>query len=601
MKKSSLTTAVVAGLAGAAGLVNVSNAVNVNPDGLGQVLIYPYYTVNGGNSTLISVVNTTNDVKAVKVRFLENLNSQEVLDFNLYLSPFDVWTGGAYDIGTEGGVMITRDKSCTVPYFYQQFADAGMDATNLTNADSGGNYQGFFKNFQYAALVNGVPGHNADGGPSDLARTREGHLEMIEMGRVVDDGDILTDAPLPTEGSTSAVDDAPNPAPYTGSRLANAATHVNGVPRDCQALLDAFRVVDGVQGQWQVDVNSDVDTPNGGLFGGAEIVNAQEGTNMSYNADALEGFFQTAGLDLHSFTGDILPNLTQADPASTVVFDNGTLITLEFGLDENLNGHTGLDAVSAAFMHNQIYNEYVTTPGAGAASEWVITFPTKLMHIDDTILEVERRPFTQAFNWAAGGACEAIELSFWDREEQVSGRGTSSGDNCPSPLPPGQASCDETPNVVVPDLCFETNVLAFNQGGIIEYIEESSVLGSRWAINVPLVDLYAASGNPAADANYFHEGWVRIDFTRDSDKLPTNHFTISDAELSGAYNVVQGLPVTGFWAAQYVNGELSEGVLANYSGLHRHRADRTGYATDDPTPGLDSPGTLPEENGFAWS
>ena len=93
MKKNSLTTAVVAGIAGVAGLASVSNAVNLNPDGLGQVLIYPYYTVNAGNSTLLSVVNTTDEVKAVKVRFLEALNSREVLDFNLYLSPFDVWTG----------------------------------------------------------------------------------------------------------------------------------------------------------------------------------------------------------------------------------------------------------------------------------------------------------------------------------------------------------------------------------------------------------------------------------------------------------------------------------------------------------------------------
>mgnify|MGYP006197685173 CR=1 FL=1 len=108
MKKSSLTTAVVAGLAGAAGLVNVSNAVNINPDGLGQVLIYPYYTVNEGNTTLLSVVNTTDSVKAVKVRFLEGLNSREVLDFNLYLSPFDVWAASVRRTDA-GAAVFTED------------------------------------------------------------------------------------------------------------------------------------------------------------------------------------------------------------------------------------------------------------------------------------------------------------------------------------------------------------------------------------------------------------------------------------------------------------------------------------------------------------
>jgi hypothetical protein len=123
MKKSSLTTAVVAGIVGAAGLVSVSNAVNINPDGLGQALIYPYYTVNKGNNTLISVVNTTNQTKAVKVRFLEGRDSLEVLDFNLYMSPFDVWTAAVVSDGPEGtspaaapaARMFTSDTSCTVP------------------------------------------------------------------------------------------------------------------------------------------------------------------------------------------------------------------------------------------------------------------------------------------------------------------------------------------------------------------------------------------------------------------------------------------------------------------------------------------------------
>ena len=41
MKRNSLTTAVVAGIAGVAGFAGLANAVDLNPDGLGQVLIYP--------------------------------------------------------------------------------------------------------------------------------------------------------------------------------------------------------------------------------------------------------------------------------------------------------------------------------------------------------------------------------------------------------------------------------------------------------------------------------------------------------------------------------------------------------------------------------
>ena len=94
-KKKSLCAA-LAGI-GALGAAGAAQAVNLNPDGLGQVLIYPYYTTRtdpSGNAynSLLSVVNTTASVKAVKVRFLEGKNSQEVLDFNLFLSPKDVWT-----------------------------------------------------------------------------------------------------------------------------------------------------------------------------------------------------------------------------------------------------------------------------------------------------------------------------------------------------------------------------------------------------------------------------------------------------------------------------------------------------------------------------
>ncbi len=96
MNKNSLTTAVIAGLAGVAGIANMASAVNLNPDGLGQVLLYPYYTVNAGQHTLLSVVNTTDVGKAVKVRFLEGYDSREVLDFNLFLSPFDVWTANVF-------------------------------------------------------------------------------------------------------------------------------------------------------------------------------------------------------------------------------------------------------------------------------------------------------------------------------------------------------------------------------------------------------------------------------------------------------------------------------------------------------------------------
>ena len=85
MKKNILSLAVAASVAGA----SAQAAMYLNPEGTGQVLLFPYYNAEGSNETSIHIVNTTNDAKAVKVRILEYVNSQEVLDFNLYMSAED--------------------------------------------------------------------------------------------------------------------------------------------------------------------------------------------------------------------------------------------------------------------------------------------------------------------------------------------------------------------------------------------------------------------------------------------------------------------------------------------------------------------------------
>lgn len=142
MRRKVLSAAVIA-LAS----VGSAQAVNISGNGMGEVLIFPYFTVNGGNETLISVVNTTDHTKAVKVRFREYQNSAEVLDFNLYLSPEDVWTGKITEDAAGGAKVITADKSCTVPAI-----PAGGVA---------------FRSFQYDGGV------ASDNGEQDLTRTRE--------------------------------------------------------------------------------------------------------------------------------------------------------------------------------------------------------------------------------------------------------------------------------------------------------------------------------------------------------------------------------------------------------------------------------------------
>src|SRR5476651_2150860 len=117
-KRKALASAVL----GTLGVAGSAHAIFQDPNNLGQALIYPYYTVNSaaGNAwnTFVSVTNTTTDVKVVKVRFREGKASTEVLDFNLYLSPNDMWTGAVIPLSsdvTSPGSLVSTDTSCIDP------------------------------------------------------------------------------------------------------------------------------------------------------------------------------------------------------------------------------------------------------------------------------------------------------------------------------------------------------------------------------------------------------------------------------------------------------------------------------------------------------
>jgi hypothetical protein len=257
-KRNALTTAVFAGL----GIAGSAHAVYQDANGLGQALIYPYYTVQNdtaGNpfNTYLSVVNTTASGKVVKVRFREGRNSREVLDFNLYLSPNDVWTaaiipdppGGT----TVGGRLITLDNSCTNPAI-----PVGGVA---------------FRNTQYTGSA------NDDGSGTGLDRTREGYVEMFEMATVI------------------------------GASLA-AITHSSaGVPANC-ALVQGTPVVGLLTAP-----------PSGGLTGTGTLINVADGADAGYEAIALANVTAAAN---YTDVGTELGTLAGADPISVVVTSSAT-------------------------------------------------------------------------------------------------------------------------------------------------------------------------------------------------------------------------------------------------------------------------------------
>lgn len=482
MKRKTLTTAVLAGLTGVAGMAGVANAVNLNPDGLGQVLLYPYYSAKGGNDTLISVVNTTDEAKAIKIRFIEALNSREVLDFNIYMSMHDVWTA-AITATEDGGAKIrVSDRTCTAPGMFRG-AHADAEVREVP-----------FRSFQY----------QADGGPSGIDRTASGYIEILEMGTLV--------------GTT-----------------AQAVTHVSGEPNNCDVVHEAWET----GGFWANNASVDIEPPSGGLFGGALIVNVDHGTMFSYNATAIDGWRTT---EIHTRPESLSPSLGDGDNTESNVFINGVVDTQTW--------LQPIQAVNAVITHNTIMNEFVVGAGAAAHSEWVITFPTKRFHVDaapdgpQPNLPAPVPPFSSLWTADAPGACEAMNVRIWDREEG----GVAPDDLDFSPIEPGDPPFS---------LCAEANVVRWNNEPNGELPDVAEITRE------PLAGIFGYRNFSMPER--FDAGWARFDFSART----------SVPSVEG--NVYRGLPVIGFWVNTFTNEVLDvDGVdvLSNYGGTFNHRGTR---------------------------
>jgi hypothetical protein len=469
--KFSLGTLVALSLSGAA------SAVTLNPKGLGQVLIYPYYTVNKNQDTLISVANTTDVGKVARVIFVEGINGREVLDFRLFLSAHDVWTAAISQTADDGGAMLTSgDTSCTYPL---------IPATGV-----------LFRSSWY----DGTGAVVADSGPQGITRTREGSIEVITAGDIVPGS--------PTEALITHVQ---NGSPGAGE------------PPGCAQITS-------------VSIQDDVTTPTNGIYGAASIVNVGEGTFFAYNADAIAGFTDFPLISpAYGMLGPTLQDANSADATDGVarayLFNaNGRPVTADYAY--------GADAVSAVFMSDAIYNEYLVDASLGANTDWVVTFPTKRYYVDTLYgLDVPHAPFVQAFQ--DGRADVAVLATIYDREEGF------------YQLP----TCCIDPPVVPPMLPYQVNVIPFVQDAVPSAGAPSGVFGSLLtAVNIPPYD---------------SAGAVTLDLTSGDGGL---HQLPGGIDTQGGAVVLRGLPVTGFMSYNIINTQAQPGRLANYGGAFPHRA-----------------------------
>ena len=527
----------------------IADELAVVPEGVGHILVVPYFTTQEGNVSLLNIVNTdTVNGKAVKLRYRGAANSDDIYDITVLLSPGDVWSA---NVSQANGVstLTTNDKSCTLP-------------ANVNAAFSGGRTKG----------------------GSD-AQTLEGYIEILNMA------DIPATLAADATGALSTVE---NP-------LYKAIKHVNGVA-PCSTVPSQLKDVVAVAttisnaataatslaaNEWN---GRGFNYPSGGLMANWSIVNLSKAGSFTGTATAVaaidsgastdraignlvfspqDSAFQPA--DAAAVTARVHPAFLTADPLlAGGVYKDGTIaqpviqaslydfpdLSTPYVTNPATLGNAlaQAEALSAALATKSVTNEYMTSASVGFATDWTFSMPARRYNValdyngaaaKEVVyagtLNVTTLPATALVAPTAVGTYFTTNntqlsadksqicvtpgaLNYYDTEEQ----GAAGGSYVISPQPIGAKLA----------FCGETSVLTFNNA-------TGSVLGAKIATQNIVTKQNATTT--------FTDGWMSV-------QTPGN--TVAGATI--------GLPVIGHAFAKAL------GSSANLGGIWAHRTNRAG-------------------------
>jgi hypothetical protein len=331
---------------GAAGGMSATDATAIQANragGSGHISIIPYYSTQGGNSTLINITNTDlANGKAVKVRFRSAINADSVYDFTVLLGPTDVWAANVSQGANGLPTLSTSDGSCTLPANVNaEFSTARLPLSQITATPL-------------------------------AAWSREGYVDIITMA------------------------DVP-----PGSALFNAINHVNG-SASCgrneagAAALNALTIDPASE----TDARSQgFNTPTTGLLVSSILINVFDASvawstpTTSITAVTAAGIAgrgrlvfspQTAAFPANRdwYTNDPLLRNESGGGLSALVpvqRDLPDLSTPYVGITENTEylPFRHIETLSSALALRMLSNEFLTDPAISARTDWVVTQPTR--------------------------------------------------------------------------------------------------------------------------------------------------------------------------------------------------------------------------------
>ena len=494
----------------------IADTLVLNAGGVGHALITPYFTAQADNATVISLVNTdTANGKAVKVRFRGAVNSDDILDFQVYMSPADHWSAVVTKNAAGVAQLVTQDATCTIPQMTKGTA--------------------------YPFLTGRLPSYLS---ATDLGNnTLEGYIEIFNMADIV-----------PNTVTTS---------------LFASIKHTAGVPRNCSS--DAGAPLNATLTDSVGAVLAGTTFPTTGLMGNWTIINVAKTTTFSGSMTAIRATVAATGADATgnyvlfpqsdtaaSTSGDV--DLVTADPlfrltnavttktstnASTNVVTARAITAAFYDLPDMstpyLAANVGVPTTQASNLTSSlattaISNEFTTDATLTATTDWVFSMPTRRYSVAvkygssatgatrlytqnvTSGLSANAQFFSDTNTTLVNGdklCVSANSQKFWDREEQT----TSSG----AVFSPGSIASFR--------FCGETSVTTFGA---------SSPLG-------------AAAGIPQTASAGFVNGWGNV----------------QTPNTVGATNI--GLPILGSAFIKLNNAAAAAGTSGTYGITSDHR------------------------------
>jgi len=323
----------LAGNASAAVFANGSaGSMDVNPAGIGHQLVFPYFSTQSDNATLINIVNTdTANGKALKVRFRGAGNSDDIYDFQVLMSPGDVWTAAVTQNADGFSQLTTADKTCTIP----------------------SSVNGAFLNV-----------NRLDSTKNTAAQTREGYIEVINM------------ADIPLNAATTSL--------YAKIKHSNGVAACSGTAID--ALVNDFSTVTAANAAGLV-------YPTTGLSGDWIILNQANTAAWSGSATALQVNGATlGGANLvffpqtdASISAANVTGLLTADP----LLNRGLVAAASFDFPDlstpyapgNANAGVQREDTTAALAVAGVANEFVSDDTIAAVTDLLFTQPMRRYYV----------------------------------------------------------------------------------------------------------------------------------------------------------------------------------------------------------------------------